>query len=67
MENNKRILIERNLGVSIYGKIIDETTKKLGKFEVESTRFKNNGAVFSNYLDAEKRRDNLIGVKQSNQ
>ncbi|HEX5185276.1 MAG TPA: hypothetical protein VFV86_00160 [Nitrososphaeraceae archaeon] len=53
------VAIERKEGVTIYGRVINNMNK-LGQFEVHSATLGNNGHVYADYKEAERRRDQLI-------
>jgi hypothetical protein len=63
--NQELIAIERRSGVTLYGRIIDQKTKKLGQYEVHSDMLGFDGNVYAKYKEAETRMAAMIGVKSS--
>jgi len=64
--DERKVLIERRNGVSLYGKVID-AKGRLGQFEVESEFIRNKGEVYHIYAQAEFRMNFLIGVRNGKQ
>lgn len=56
------IAIESKEGVTLYGKIIDQKTKRLGRFEVYSNDFGNSGAEYMRYPEAQGRFNSLVNA-----
>ena len=58
------IKVEHREGVSIYGKIIDRKTKRLGLFQVKSNVLGNNNVEYHLLKEAQQRMAALIGIQK---
>ena len=67
MRTSDLTAIENKEGVTLYGRVIDHKTKKLGQFEVHSDRLGHDGKIYLQYKDAEIRMNALIGVQSNGQ
>lgn len=63
MIHSDRIPIESANGCTIYGRIVNPITKKLGQFEVIHDFWGGEGYYYSTYADAEKEMKRLVGKK----
>ncbi len=65
MNYSERVLIVSRDGTAIYGRVIDNAGK-LGRFEVISDYWGNDGQVYHQYSEAERKWETLAARPQKN-
>lgn len=65
MLRSERTPIVSANGCTIYGRIVDHKTKKLGQFEVIHDFFGGEGNFYASYADAERRMKELVGSRKN--